>query len=343
MTRTVNRALQLQLEHEPVTEQAAGWFAELQGSDISLERVTEWQRWLSSDECHRIAYGEIESLWAAVPSPAPRDWPSPRAVAADQFDAGMSVSQWRAQHSRSRLRYALAASIVTAAVLIGWQLPAIHNWLSPSSTEVFTVVGEVRALRLSDGSTISIGGRSMVSADLEGRARRIVLQEGEIFLDVSKDPARPFTVQAGETTISVLGTQFNVRRGVAGVVVSVAQGLVQVEQSDGQTLRLTAGEQLRLDSDGRLQSRQTLDASAVGGWREGRLLYLDEPLSSVITDVRRYVDKDIEISDPAVGQLRITGTVFANDIDSWLRTLEAAFPLEVKATGSGAIRLVASP
>lgn len=82
---------------------------------------------------------------------------------------------------------------------------------------------------------------------------------------------------------------------------------------------------------------------AVGSWREGRLQYLDEALAVVVADVRRYTDRDIEIVDPRVGKLRITGTVFADDVESWLRTLEAALPIRTVTETSSRIVIRSRP
>lgn len=47
---------------------------------------------------------------------------------------------------------------------------------------------------------------------------------------------------------------------------------------------------------------------------------------------------DIEIAEPSLEQLRMTGTVFEHDVDSWLRTLEAAFPIEVTESAAVSAR-----
>ncbi len=45
------------------------------------------------------------------------------------------------------------------------------------------------------------------------------------------------------------------------------------------------------------------------------------------------------IADPAVAELRITGTVFANDVESWLQSLEAASPVRAIRAPDGTVRL----
>lgn len=70
-------------------------------------------------------------------------------------------------------------------------------------------------------------------------------------------------------------------------------------------------------------------------------------LASIVNDIRRYSALDIEIADSSLEQLRITGTVFEHDVDNWLRTLEAAFPIEISESAAtsdhGRKRIVLRP
>jgi transmembrane sensor len=84
---------------------------------------------------------------------------------------------------------------------------------------------------------------------------------------------------------------------------------------------------------------QVVDATRIAAWRDGLLQYRDEPLPLVIADVVRYSEHDIVIADPAVAELRVTGTVFTHDVESWLQSLEAALPVRVTRVPDGAVRL----
>lgn len=360
----MDRTALLRIEEDPVLEQAADWFVELQAAEAPLERIEEWQSWLSSDERHQIAYRDIESVWDSVHGVEARLWPKPEEISQDRYDATVAVSAWRngaPTHTLSRARgrgrkgLALAAALAIGVGVGIWQTPPARNFFAPSSIDIQTRAGERQEVRMSDGSTIAIGGSSSVSAQFTKHGREIRLNGGEAYFSVAKDPSRPFVVHAGNAAFTALGTQFNVRNTSSEIVVAVAEGIVQVDTSispatpevtpaakpgkSSAALRLVAGEQLSVASAGTVSSRQPVDAKAIGGWRDGKLHYLNEPLSSVIADVRRYAARDIELSDPTIGNYRITGTVFENDIDSWLRTLEAAFPLRTSVDTSGKILL----
>jgi transmembrane sensor len=218
----------------------------------------------------------------------------------------------------------------------------------PVVTVVETASGEHRDVPLSDGSIVSAGAQSMLWATLTRDSREVTLERGEAFFRVAKDPKRPFIVKVGTTTVAAVGTAFNVRRAGERVVVGVSEGIVKVdERSAGaqeqrtviRTARLRVGQQLSIDASDGSASVQTVDAIGIAAWREGRLQYRDEPLRSVIADLARYSTREIVIANPQVAHLRITGTVFAGDVDSWLQSLETALPVRVVQAPDGSVRL----
>lgn len=342
----MNKPLQQQLEQDPILEAAADWFVELQAPDVEVERIARWQHWLAGDERHRAAYERIESLWNAVDENSTPAWPRPEEVMADRYDASTPVSLWQQQTSTPRKRRTWRPLLAAAGVLMALGLGAVL-WtyrFAPADLAVETRAGEMRTVRLADGSTMTVGGRSSVSVRLTPQSRQIRLMAGEAFFSVAKDRARPFTVHAGATAVTAIGTAFNVRRADDDVVVAVAEGMVRIDaaknaNSPSSARHLTAGQQVSVAGGGTPGAQQTVNIDAVGGWREGKLHYLDEPLESVVADVRRYALRDIEITDPSIGALRVTGTVFESDIDSWLRTLTTAFPIRTTTDDAGRVLL----
>src|SRR5262249_28159705 len=81
-----------------------------------------------------------------------------------------------------------------------------------------TGAGETQRLALADGSQVTLNTRTAVEDVSTANARGVRLKHGEAFFDVARDPARPFTVDAGPARIRVLGTHFNVRLLDSGAV-----------------------------------------------------------------------------------------------------------------------------
>jgi len=350
-------------EHDSVLQEAAQWSLELSSGEIPAERIAQWQQWLAASEEHRTAFDRILSTLKAVDTSTTGivAWPSDAEVASDAYDGSVSVSDWqsrvvtkRASRRRSWLTAGLVAAAASVAALVVLPVMRSPQPAPPVVTVVETASGENRDVPLSDGSVVSAGARSMLWATLTRDSREVTLERGEAFFRVAKDPARPFVVKVGTTTVAAVGTAFNVRRAGERVVVGVAEGIVKVDsrvaaaQSNGQahqqrtlirTARLSVGQQLSIDAADGSANIQTVDAIGIAAWREGRLQYRNEPLRSVIADLTRYSARDIVIANPQVADLRITGTVFANDVDSWLQSLETALPVRVVRAPDGSARL----
>jgi transmembrane sensor len=175
-------------------------------------------------------------------------------------------------------------------------------------------------------------------------ARRVLLREGEAFFTVRVDKSRPFTVSAGPLTVTAIGTAFNVRRDADSVFVTVSEGTVDVRTQNNTAaaplrsstdldVRARSGHQVRYQNGRVWSSVDRIDPAIASSFREGKLQYVDEPLRGVIASINRYAQRDIEIDDPALGELHFTGTVFQSHIDDWLAGLDAVFPVNVTKRG----------
>lgn len=341
-------------EHDSVLQEAAQWSLELSTGDIPVERIVQWQQWLAASEAHRTAFDRIQATWNTVDRYATGAiaWPSDAELASDAYDGSVPVSAWRTRVAAKRssrpwrppswLTAGLAAGAVAAAAAL--VLLPIMQPAPPVVTVVETTSGESREVPLADGSIINAGAQSVLWATLSDDSREVTLERGEAFFRVAKDPARPFTVKAGATSVAAVGTAFNVRRAGERVVIGVSEGIVKVDahiagEAVMRTARLSAGQQLSIDAADGGARVVNVDVSSIAAWRQGLLLYRSEPLRSVIADVDRYSARDIVIADPQVADLRVIGTVFANDVDSWLQSLETALPVHVVWAPDGSARL----
>lgn len=336
---------------EPIADeiltQAGEWLLELQSSDVSVERIAQWQQWLASSEQHARAFDQLQQTWRIADqlSDCDRDtlpWP-----------ANLQPASSPARRRRGGW-FAAAASLVLA---VGFGL-----WLAGGQAGLVyeTAVGEQRSVRLADGSVLAIGPSSRVRVSLESELRQIDLDQGEAYFQVAKDPHRRFTVRAGSTLVTAIGTAFNVRRNQDRVVVGVSEGTVSIAPSEQSLLsrislspppappiastRLTVGEQLVVEPDPVVAAKvERIEPPAVASWREGRLHYSGEPLSSIIADINRYVAEPIVLSDPSIAGLRVTGSVSEANIERWLTSLEASLPVEVVKNGDGGLEVRARP
>ena len=163
--------------------------------------------------------------------------------------------------------------------------------------------GEQIAHVLPDGSqlTLNSGTRIRYDRDFGDGVRQVGLIEGEAFFDVTKD-AKPFMVQTFNGTVTVLGTQFNVRARSHDLEplteVAVASGTVQLSANHGQdnAVILKAGQSARLAGQLTIPSTpSTTHTQHALSWRSGGFMFEDHRLGTVLAEIERRFDVRIKV------------------------------------------------
>ncbi|MEH3158138.1 MAG: FecR domain-containing protein [Sphingomonas taxi] len=283
-----------------IVDQAIAWH--LRQETMAAEDWEAFVIWLEADPAHARAFDTVAAQDRLV---AEADFVAP--IAASYAGCCPIAANDDAPASRHWWRWAGGSAVAAALAL----------WLTPmlgapgSEAQVYrTRDGERRDVRLADGTQIAMNGGTVLRVDA-GHARSVHLDRGEATLQVVHDPARPFTLYAGDQAIRDVGTTFDVTHGPDGVSIAVAEGEV-LFQPEGAAMRLTAGQALtREDRTGRIV-RTSVAPEAVGGWRDGMLGFDAAPLAEVAASLRRLHGTDIVLGGdlsrrPFTGMIHVTG------------------------------------
>src|SRR5579859_7565241 len=212
--------------------QAADWLARLQAPDSTEAQACDFDAWLSVHPGNAAAFDATLAVTLELQASAEaiaeglRDTPAPRRPA----QRGWLVAGG----------LAAAAAIAFAVMPYGAIAPA------PSQTYA-TAKGEQRTVKLADGSTLELNAGSTLSVTLDRHERHVAMPQGEAVFDVAADKARPFVIDAGDRTVRVVGTRFNVRHRGSELSVTVERGVVEVRPGGdlaGRVWRLHPGQRL---------------------------------------------------------------------------------------------------
>lgn len=144
---------------------------------------------------------------------------------------------------------------------------------------------------LPDGSQVWLNADSKISFrsfDLN-ETRKISLR-GEAFFEVKKGGA--FIVEVDGSTITVLGTSFNISQRNSALEVSCFSGSVQVTNKH-QKVILKAGEFTQTKASNELTDPTIFDADKAASWRKGEFYFESTPLENVISELERQFDIEI--------------------------------------------------
>ncbi|TDS76695.1 sigma-70 family RNA polymerase sigma factor [Comamonas sp. JUb58] len=242
--------------------------------------------------------------------------------------------------ARRRRRGALGALLgVTGLACAGW--PAWQLWQQRLLWQgsLASGTGMQRSLDLPDGSQLRIDAASHVELRYRAGLREAQLLAGAAFFSVARDTSRPFVVQAGTVRISVLGTRFGVELEPDSVLVQVESGQVRVEQLGSQQQILLQGQQsLQVPLAESAAAWQVQTQPRPAAWREGELVFDQQPLGQVIERLGRYSTRKLQI-DEGAAQLPISGHVRIVQAERWLRSLPQLAPVQVKAQADGGLQI----
>ena len=150
-------------------------------------------------------------------------------------------------------------------------------------------------LVLADGTTVYLNAESELRYPVKfsGERRKVYLR-GEAYFDVVRDEQKPFTVEARGVEVLVLGTSFGVRayEGEENVLTTLVQGRVDVS-AEGQRVKLIPGQQADFNRESERLTVAEVDVELYVGWKDGRLVFDNQPLSVILDELGRWYSFDV--------------------------------------------------
>lgn len=311
---------------------AAYWFARVHSGNFTVAEQADFQNWRQSDPRHEQEYQALDEIWE-VTSLVPED--TLRAL----LEAPEPTKE-RLQYIRRRWMVGVGASCVVAVA--GSVLGYSHVLDSPEHVLRYaTARGERRAEILPDGSVIEMNVATQLVVRYYPHRREVELVEGEASFDVSSNRDRPFSVAAGELNVLVTGTVFSVRREQDLVSVAVQSGSVDVSSGrwwvrDKATL--VAGMMANMRQNGPLHVAQ-VDVAAFTAWRQGKVVFRDQPLEVVVREMNRYLAHPIHITDSRLKRLSMAGVFSIEDAEGFLQALQNQMPVIIMRRPDGGANL----
>jgi transmembrane sensor len=244
------------------------------------------------------------------------------------------------------LAASLAAVVGVGALTYGVLLKSTGGTaIALENRTIATGRGQHHAERLKDGSQVTLGAQTRMAVALTPGGRDVSLESGQMFVEVAPDRRRPFVVRTRYSSVTAIGTAFDVDLRKRGIAVSVFHGTVLVKATqpgdEGSTPAVAyvhAGQGLVVSDKGFRLLPGAVSAGTTPAWTKGRLEYRNVALSSVLQDVNRYAETPIVTADEATGELRYTGSVDVAHIRPWLAGVAQAFDLGT-GTENGAVTL----
>lgn len=210
--------------------------------------------------------------------------------------------------------------------------------------EIETAYGEERHLILPDSSQIWLNAGTILKYPKKFKGqKRVVHLNGEAYFSVKKDDSKTFIVETGDLSVTVLGTQFNVKAyaNEQRITTTLTSGKVEVRTPENDIHILKPNEQLTYN---RLSSSTNVMEIVVTSSKEVTLTISLEEESHTLSEVVIYpqTNKDMPLNKMALTGGRLISMEeagrFANGFDDPAR-LASAFAGVAGDVGTNAIAI----
>lgn len=287
---------------------AAAWLARLRSEKHTPEDEAAFREWLAADASHPVAFEMMNLVWdtARPPRGFGGKVPAP--------DRGIN-------------RRTLVGGVAAAGLGGGLFL------IKAAQANVFqTEIGEQKRVLLRDGTQLFLDTNTKVVVDLGTKSRTVELKYGRANFRVGPPASRPLSVGAASNVIVGTGhSTFDVRRDGELVSIIMLQGRAAVETGQlgaTPTRVLHSGE--RLISDRKFVKLDNPDLLPLLAWHTGHAIFRDETLIQAANEMNRYSKLHLEISEPQIQNLKISGMYRIGDNAEFARALEKLLPVRTR-------------
>ena len=245
--------------------------AKVLANEASAEERSQLREYLQSNADHQVLFDQLKEYWNAdirLSSESATDFETAVIKRLSVNEDNVFTRKTRRLTSLVRIT-SIAASLF---LLISCYLYFVYQ---PSGTHRMTYAAQQTPLEyvLNDGSRIKVNKYSSVTIDDKfGEKQRNVLLSGEAFFEVKHDASRPFVVEAAGTSVTVLGTRFNVREEEDKVITTLVEGSVQFSAGDCDK-KLVPGEELCYNINSGKYNLYATDIQLNTAWVTGRYIY----------------------------------------------------------------------
>ena len=251
--------------------------------------------------------------------------------------ASRIVEHSRAQRRRKRqVRQACAGGFVAVLLLVALRFwPQDSAAVAPTVTSRPTlVISQPTRQVLPDGSVVELKEGATLSVEYSPDVRRVRLERGGAHFAVAPNAAVPFIVSAGGVAVRAVGTEFAVELKARSVDVLVTEGRVAVEPATPgapELARLGAGQAAVVELGALPRTTETVvspeERRSRLAWRVPRIELSATPLAEVVDCFNRYGSVRIELADPSLGALQLSGVLRPDNPHALLHILKNDFGL----------------
>lgn len=166
-------------------------------------------------------------------------------------------------------------------------------------------------LILADGSRVWMNAESSLRFPVNFSSKnREVFLSGEAYFDVTSNKAKPFIVNAANSRVQVLGTQFNVNcyPEQAYISTTLVEGKVEVSNASQRQIIKPGSQAIVPKEEGNINVK-VVNTSLYTSWVNGVLEFEDQDLEYIMIQLSRWYQVDFDFANEDLRHIRFTGAI----------------------------------
>jgi transmembrane sensor len=305
--------------------------------EATPEEVIEIQKWLNESNDNMLYFRKLKNIW----DNAENDMD----IKKINVDSALNLVKKRIKFRSSGVNLwdywkKIAAILIIPLVLVNL-LYFIYRSTDKSSSqepvyiELFAAFGTRSAIKLSDGTSVWLNSSSSLKyPDRFIGDKRTVFLQGEAYFEVESDLKRPFIVRTSSLTVKATGTKFNVNGYITAdhEAVTLVSGKVEVSLNDDKEniriSKLNMNQYFRFNKADESTSVVNEDTYKYISWKDGKLVFRNEPLSNVVKRISQIYNIDIEIRGKELQNYSFRATFQDESLTEILNLLKISSPID---------------
>lgn len=234
------------------------------------------------------------------------------------------------KHARRwRLRARPVVMLVAALLLAGLSFLLWYNT---------SIAGSTDKLILTDGSLVWLrdGGDLLYFENNSDGTRRAQLNGAALF-EVAKDSRRPFILECGDYTITVLGTSFSVAPVGTALEVEVLTGMVKVSsKKDSAGVVVRPNQKIRYSGDRNADSSSLSqqDVTAITKGTEYDMKFDNATMETIIDRIEKKFNVTVDVVNKDIEHCKVTADFTDRSLSNTLLLVSEVLAIEYKIDGN---------
>jgi len=205
--------------------------------------------------------------------------------------------------------------------------------------ELNNAYGTVSEITLPDGTKVWLNSGSHFKYPLffKKGVRKVYLS-GEAYFEVARNKQKPFVVNVSDIDVMATGTIFEVRAYTndANIVATLASGKISMAKEIGASGKLKTiisvnpGQKAILNKEKKKITIEQADVEKEFAWKEGKLIFRDDPMDVVVKKLNRWYNMEIVLVDKELETYRYTATFTDETLPQVMELLKHSAPITYK-------------